>query len=153
MKSKFSNNLVPSLVLVIICLIVTAALAVTHDITADAIAQNEKATIEEAEKEVLPNGDGEAKQITVKSYGGDLVMMVGVSSGGEVTGVTVISHGDTPGLGTKAMDVNYLKQYIGVKELSAEKITDNPEIDAITGATISSNAIYGGVRKALGGDK
>ena len=169
----FKENVVPALVLVIICLVVTAALAFTYGVASPIIAENEKATADAARAQVLPegndftlyegelvdgvaecytadNGAGIAVTSTYGSFGGTLTSMVGIDKNGKITGVTVTGHADTPGLGTKAMEVDYLaNNYNGLDSAEAESIKDDANVDAITGATISSNAVYQCVREAL----
>jgi electron transport complex protein RnfG len=148
-KHKMTGYLIPSVALVIICLIVTAALAFTYGVTAPTIQKNLEAMEKKAAQEVLGDVAGVALKTQVKSYGGKLEMMVGISEDGAVTGVKVLTHQDTPGLGTQPMETEYLKQYIGLTEVTATHIKEDGNVDAITGATISSNAIYNGVKQAL----
>ncbi len=148
-RTWMSKYGVPTLVLVIICIIVTGALAFTYGITAPTIQKNLEEQERLAAEEVLGNIEGVALKAQVKSYGGKLQAIVGVSQTGQVTGVKVLSHTDTPGLGTQPMKADYLKQYIGLTELNAEHINDDPAVEAVTGATISSNAIYHAVQQAL----
>ena len=169
----FKENIVPALVLVIICLVVTAALAFTYGVASPIIAENEKQTADAARAQVLPagdgftlyegelaegvaecyladNGEGIAVTSTYGSFGGTLTAMVGVDKEGKVTGVTVTGHADTPGLGTKAMEADYLAgNYTGLDSAAAGSIKDDANVDAITGATISSNAVYQCVKEAL----
>ena len=146
---KLAGYLVPTGALVIICLVVTAALAFTYGITAPTIQKNLEAMEKQAAQEVLGDIAGVAIKTQVKSYGGKLELMVGVSDEGAVTGVKILTHQDTPGLGTQPMESDYLTQYIGLTELPASHINDDENVDAVTGATISSNAIYNGVKQAL----
>ncbi|MEA4921750.1 MAG: FMN-binding protein [Eubacteriaceae bacterium] len=140
----------PIIVLTVICLITSTCLALTNMKTEDAIAQVNKQKIAEAAAQVLPKGTkGEAVQGVGKSFGGDLTVMVGIADNGKITGVTVTDHADTPGLGTKAMTVDYLKQYKGLSKLPADHIKNDKQVDAITGATISSNGVYNAVKDAL----
>ncbi len=169
----FKENIVPALVLVIICLVVTAALAATYSVASPIIAENEKNTADEARMQVLSEGDaftlyegelvggvtecyiadngaGIAVTATYGSFGGTLTSMVGVDKDGKITGVTVTGHADTPGLGTKAMEAEYLeKNYNGLDSAESGSIKDDKNVDAITGATISSNAVYQCVKEAL----
>jgi len=148
-KNKLAGYLIPTGALVIICLVVTAALAFTYGVTAPTIQKNLEAMEKKAAEEVLGDTAGVAIKTQVKSYGGKLEMMVGVSEEGAVTGVKILTHQDTPGLGTQPMESEYLKQYIGLTVLTAGHINDDEQVDAVTGATISSNAIYSGVKQAL----
>lgn len=169
----FKTTIAPALVLIIICLVVTVALAATYGVANPLIEANNKKTADEARTQVLPDGDsftpyegalvegitecyvadnkaGMAVTATSGSFGGTLTAMVGIDKDGKVTGVTVTNHADTPGLGTKAMDAEYLdKQYTGVDTLDADAIKNDADVDQITGATISSNAIYQCVKEAL----
>lgn len=148
-KSPLTKYLVPTFALVIICLVVTAALAFTYGITAPTIQKNLEAMEKKAAQEVLGDIPGVALKTQIKSYGGKLELMVGISQDGVVTGVKILTHQDTPGLGTQPMKPDYLKQYIGLTDLLADQIDDDESVDAVTGATISSNAIYNGVKQAL----
>ena len=174
MKNRtFKDYITPALVLVILCLVVTTALSATYGVANPLIETNSQKAADKARSEVFPAGDsftlydgklvegvtecymadnkeGMAVTATSKSFGGTLTAMVGVDKGGKVTGVTITEHADTPGLGTKPMDADYLKShYIGAEALEAANIKDDPNVDQIVGATISSNAIYETVKLAL----
>lgn len=171
-NSTFKTTIAPALVLVIICLVITAALAGTYGVANPIIEQNAQKTADEARAKVLPSGDsftqydgklvegvtecyfadnksGMAVTATYKSFGGTLTAMVGVDQDGKITGVTVTEHADTPGLGTKAMTEEYLAQYGGVDTAGESNIKNDANIDQIVGATISSNAVYQCVSEAL----
>lgn len=75
--------------------------------------------------------------------------MTGVDAQGKITGVTVTGHTETPGLGTKAMTPEYLAQYNGQSAVTRTNEGDKTQIDAITGATVSSDAIFRAVNKSL----
>lgn len=164
MKIDVKSVLKPALVLFVICLVTTALLALTNQFTAEKIDALEKQNIAETRKKVLSaavsfeeinntcaRGIDEANKIvgyvfTVaeKGYGGDIQVMVGVSDG-KVTGVSVLSHSETAGLGAKAAEAEFLKQYNGLSN-NAEV---GRNIDKITGATISSKAVTRAVNTAL----
>ena len=139
----------PIIVLAVICLIASGALALTNSKTVGPIKKVNEKIIKEAQKEVLPDGKGKAVQGVAKSFGGDLTVMVGIGTDGKITGVKVTEHADTPGLGTKAHDAGYLKQYVGLSELKAAKIKEDNQVKAVTGATISSNGVYNAIKDAL----
>ncbi len=181
-NNKFKNYGAPIVVLVSICLVITFALALINSFAAPVIASNEKATADANRTRLLPEGDafteytgellatddgkvyiqdaytadnGAGAVITAvtKSFGGDLTEMIGINSEGAITGVVVTKHSDTAGLGTKAHDPEYLKQYIDVTELTATSAKDESKagggISYVTGASISSNAVHYGVYEAL----
>lgn len=171
-NSNFKENIFPSIVLVCICLVVTLALAGTYSMANPKIIENQAKAADEARMMVLPDGDafteydgaleegvidcyiadnkaGMAVTSAYKGFGGAVKVMVGINADGEITGVTVTEHAETPGLGTKAMTVEYLAQYQGVGEVVGGHINNDAEIDAITGATITSNAVYCSIEQAL----
>ncbi len=82
-------------------------------------------------------------------FGGAISMMVGVSTDGTVTGVSVLSHEETAGLGTKAMTDEFLSQYIGRSGTLTVKTGADTDIEHISGATVTSSAITDGVNIAL----
>ncbi len=178
-KSNTYNDFIkPILVLVIICFVVTFALAYTYGITNPIIIRNTKAEADKTRTELLADADGfeqytgdlavleEAKVyveeaysatngagavITVKSnsYGGLLTAMIGIDKDGAVTGVKVTEHADTAGVGTKAQEASHLKQYVGLDALSSTEIKKDADVDAVSGASVSSGAVHKAVYCAL----
>lgn len=87
-------------------------------------------------------------------YGGDVKVAVGVSSKtNKITGFTVLSHSETAGLGAKATEDDFKSQFIGksAKGINYTKngASSDTEIDALSGATITSNAVCEAVNSAL----
>ena len=80
-----------------------------------------------------------------KGFGGVIKLMVGINLSGEVLGVQVISHTETPKFGGSAAEEPYLNKYIGKKAV----VKLNADIDAVAGATITSKAILNGINAAL----
>jgi len=86
-------------------------------------------------------------------YGGNVTVSVGITSEGEVKGIEFLTLAETAGLGMNAAQPEWKAQYA---DKTVEKFTvtksgasaDN-EIDAISGATITSNAVTGAVNSAL----
>ena len=74
-------------------------------------------------------------------------MVVGIDLKGRVAGIKIISMNETPGLGMKASGSNFLKQFMG--KTSKSPLKAKKDIDAITGATITSQAVADGVKQAL----
>lgn len=87
------------------------------------------------------------------SYGGAVKVSVGLDADGVITGVGIREINDTPGLGLKAKEPDFLNQYTG-KQAESLVVTktgasaDN-EIDSISGATITSDAVTNAVNAAL----
>ena len=81
-----------------------------------------------------------AVKVVPAGYGGDIEMMIGFNNRGMVTGIEIINMSETPGLGAVAKDnEQWLSQFMGKGQ---------DELDAITGATITSKAIQQGVNDA-----
>ena len=94
-----------------------------------------------------------AVEVVPSGFDGEITMMVGVDRHGKVTGISIISHTETAGLGAVAGADNakgeaFRNQFIGMSgTLAVSK--DGGEVDAITGATITSRAVTEGVNAAL----
>ena len=87
-----------------------------------------------------------------KGYGGAMNVTVGVGADGKVTGVKLGDNKETPGLGTKAGEDFFIGQFTG-KTISeridlVKKAPSGNQIQAITGATISSRAVTSAVQAA-----
>lgn len=86
-------------------------------------------------------------------YGGNITVSVGITADGAVQGIEFLTLAETAGLGMKAAEPEWKGQFAG-KTADAFSVTkggasaDN-EIDAISGATITSNAVVGAVNAAL----
>lgn len=87
------------------------------------------------------------------SYGGTVKVSVGIMLDGSITGVEILEINDTPGLGLKAKEPEFKDQFKGksVEEFTVTKMgsTSDSEIDSISGATITSNAVTHAVDAAL----
>lgn len=85
--------------------------------------------------------------LSPNGFGGALDMMAGIGADGSVTGIAIITHAETSGLGSKATDPEWQAQFKG---LSGEVLVakDGGVIEAITGSTITSRAVCDGVNAA-----
>lgn len=93
---------------------------------------------------------------TVSSYGGKLTVMVGIEKSGLITGVEILEINDTPALGMNAKEASWLGQYEGKQTdgdfrffVTKDGSTAEGAINAITAATISSNAVTSAVNMAI----
>ena len=168
--------------LLAICAAVAAILAGVNAITAPIIAETKAAKTQQAIAAVVPGAEdvaeisftdasglvskvyavstgntaaisGYAVEVAPSGFGGAITMMVGVSLDGKVTGISIISHAETPGLGAVAAagtdkGVAFREQFAGLVSGIAIGNGAN-QIDALAGATISSQAIVNGVNAAL----
>ena len=83
-------------------------------------------------------------------YHGVIEIMVGVGLDGKLTGISIMTHTETPGLGARIVEPDFTDQFRG-QELSDElKLSsDGGQVDGISGASISSKGVVTAVRKAL----
>ena len=92
-----------------------------------------------------------AEAASDRGYGGRIRVMVGIDPDGTVRGVTVLEQAETPGLGARIREPEFLDQFIGKSldsfDFKVEK--DGRNVHAITAATISSRAVAEAVEDAL----
>lgn len=162
-----------TLSLLIVTVIAAFLLGLVNALTADTIARQAQVKRTEAMLCVAPDADrfsdlyfadptvdgisgayhgtslvGYCVEVSPNGFGGAISLMVGVDLSGSVTGVTILDHSETPGLGAKATDPSFLDQYLGLSGTISIDQGDN-SINAITGATVTSKAITEGVNTAL----
>ena len=102
---------------------------------------------------VYASDTGYAVEVTPGGFDNTITMMVGVDKAGNVLGISVISHTETAGLGAVAAaetpaGISFREQFVG-QSGSVSVTKDGGQIDAITGATITSRAVCVGVNAAL----
>ena len=109
--------------------------------------QEEAYTGEDANIAAVYKGEGGYVVKTVTDgYAGKITMLIGVSNDGKVTGLQVREMSETFGLGGEAMtDWEFLAQFLNTKGDAAV----GEDIDAITGATVTSKAITRSVNSAV----
>lgn len=175
---KLDNKqiLIPAVSLFLICLVVTALLAGTNLLTKEAIAQQSLQKAESSRKVVLPQAKSFEEQESgelcyyvgkdasgyavgyvftteSKGYGGTIQVMTGIGSDDTVQGVVLLSQNETPGLGANATRDNFRIQFQqAVPKNGFEVIKATPsegQIEAMTGATISSKAVTDAVNLAV----
>lgn len=87
-----------------------------------------------------------------KGYGGKIKLLVAVSPEDKVIGYDVVSHNETPGLGD-GTSKDFFKERINGKSLQNLKVVKDPnnkdDVQAITGATISSKAVVSCIKSAV----
>lgn len=107
--------------------------------------------------EVLVGGENAGYAIKVVASGsqGNIEMMVGVDGEGTVTGVSIVDNAETAGIGSKVMANDALASGVGVldqfqgKSAADGVLTVGTNVDAITGATVSTKGVTAGVNTAL----
>jgi len=163
-----------SVKLMVIIAVVVAMLAFANGLTKDAIAANEKKTSDEARFALFSEADSfdaisaelseddkkyiteiyEAKKdgstvgycisVYANGFGGKVSMIVGVSTDGLVSGVKVVDHSETAGVGERIIsNGQILNQFVNVSSNSLSSVS------TISGASITSKAVIEGVTRAL----
>lgn len=174
-KKNRGDIIKPVGVLLAICIIIPLALSVTNKVTAKKIAELEKenskknmqslVSADDFEKcsdggieyyTAIKGGETAAYIFTesAKGYGGDVSVMTAVKPDGTVAGVAIlVVSNETPGLGQNAAKESFYSQYAGLKKgvslLKNGAKAENNEVDAVTGATITSTAVTRAVNAAL----
>lgn len=113
-------------------------------------------TVDEAATGVDASGAPVGFVVTSTSddgYGGAITVSVGIQADGTVSGIEFLAIGETAGLGMNAQQPEWKAQYAG-KNVDQFSVTKNGasadnEINAISGATITSNAVTGAVNAAV----
>lgn len=161
--------------LFLFALIAGVLLAATNEITRGPIAEQAVAQANEAREVVLPGAEqfepvdvdeladypaiqavhramegerlvGYAFLIQVQGYKGPIVMTLAVNQSGSINALVINSQTETAGLGNKIGGAPFLSQFPGLAA-NAERVSS--EVDAISGATVSSRAVMSGIEQAL----
>lgn len=163
-KSGSKEIIAPIVVLVCICLVASFLLAGVYQITEPIITAREIEEASAARLAVLPagstftqidtelvngvtdiykseNGAGFAVSTSVKGMNSGLKLMIGINSNGEITGINVLGHDETAGIGTKVLDSAFLAKWTGTKSADA--------VDSMSGATYTSNGVKAAINAAL----
>jgi len=166
--SNWNKVFKPIVVLCVMCIVVTGALAATNQATAPVIEEATRVAQENARKELLPDAEGFTKvdvqaenvsdvyvadngvgaviTCTGKGYGGTITVMVAFNPDDTVKQIKITEQSETAGLGAKiSTDKVFQDSFSG---LPAEDFTVS-DISAISGATISSKAVTAAVNAAI----
>lgn len=102
---------------------------------------------DESIRRIFKAEGGYVIEVGTSGYAGELVLWVGVTDDGTVSGVTVRDHAETFGLGRRAQtDADFLLQFVNTNGDAA--VGEN--VDALTGATVTSKAVTRAVNAAAG---
>ena len=167
---SMKEKIMPPLVLTIICVISSALLVLAYNLTyvdttgiiTDKLSSGLTELYGSADDfSMLLNDDGTVKtydgvtsviadskghtafEITADGYSkGGLHLLIGFDENGAVCGISILTIGETPGLGTKVQDSSYLDKFKGIT-------SPDFQVDGITGATYSSKGMTGAVKTAV----
>ena len=137
---------------------IQAVLPLKGDITykVETLSYTEDGVTTEFPCNLAYDANGEFKGAAIKTseggFGGKIELMVGITADGTITGTSVLSHSETPGLGAN-MTGKFKDQFVNKKPgdkfiLEVTKSHDGKKVDAITAATITSRAFTKAVAKA-----
>jgi electron transport complex protein RnfG len=121
----------------------------------DLLGTAEPSTVYRARKAGVPVAAA-LTAVAPNGYSGPIAMLVGIDYGGRITGVRVVKHRETPGLGD-GIDARHgswiegfdHKSLLDPQDAGWKVKRDGGEFDQLTGATISPRAVVGAVHKAL----
>jgi len=169
----------PAITLFITAAVTVAALSYVYTLTLEPIEKQKRRTQEAAMKDVLPQASnyheihtdisgnitaifegisgsaltGYVIQLSPEGYSGNIDMMVGISIREEkITGMRVLRHTETPGLGANAVKENFYRRYDNKPASPLTVVRTSPgenEIQAITSSTITTRAITNAVNEAV----
>ncbi len=174
-KADVKLILKTALSLFLICAVAAGILAFINSVTAPIITENNEKNADAARLQVLPSADSFTMKTTfngtayyegiadgevtgyvfttsASGYGGAVEVMTGVNTDGTVSGISILTINETPGLGMNAKKDSFLSQFIGNNGLFTVVKNKTPvenEILAITSATITTRAVTNAVNEAL----
>ena len=176
-KQNKNDIIKPVAVLLAICIIIPLALSLTNKITKDKIAELDEKNSRETMVDLIEAdnftecefGENEFNYYTAvkdgniigyifktaeKGYGGDVSVMTAVNTDGTVKSVAILDvSNETPGLGQNAAKESFYSQYAdkksGISLVKNGAESDKNEVNAVTGATITSTAVNKAVNTAL----
>ncbi|MFH1458732.1 MAG: RnfABCDGE type electron transport complex subunit G [Candidatus Omnitrophota bacterium] len=152
-----------SLTLGLICIVASASLAAVNSLAQPKINEQAKSEEEASLKDVLPEADhfeavkqgsdilyykafdksgqlrGVAFKVAGKGYSSTIETMAAMSAEGDILAIKVLSQNETPGLGARVTEPDFAAKF------SQKSIDGLTEVEAITGATISSRAVIDSV--------
>ena len=158
--SNWNKIFKPIVVLCVICIVMTGALAATIAAQnaartellpeADSFTKVEGLAVENVvEAYTANNGTGTVVTSTSKGYGGTMTVMVAFTPEGTIKQIKVTQQGETQGIGSKvAGDASFWTRYEG---LEAKELVLGTDVDALSGATVSSKALTNAVNAAIAG--
>ena len=177
-KNNWTDILKPVVVLLCICIVIPLALSVTNAVTKERIADLEKQKAIETMESLIVADEFEQLRLggetvikynraikdgapvgyifetSANGYGGAVSVMTAINIDGTVKSIAILDvSNETPGLGQNAQKEGFYSQYSGkksgIKLVKNSAVSENNEVNAMTGATITSTAVTNAVNEAL----
>jgi len=163
-KIKTLMGVFPIIFITIVVFASVGLVTWTDSITEDKIEEQKEQQIQSMLKEMFPSmseytfeddiytifsdgaGIGYVFLAVGKGYGGDIDILIGLEDETTIKGITIISQSETPGLGSRIAESSFASKFAGLNIGDVALKQDGGQIDAITGATISSEAVVDAVR-------
>ena len=164
MKLKTLKGIFPIIFITVVVFAAVGLITWTDSVTADKIEYQKEQEIKSMLQEMFPSMSrytfeddiytlyaeesevGYAFLALGKGYGGDIDILVGLEDETTIKAITIISQSETPGLGSRIAESSFATEFTGVNIDDIILKQDGGQIDAITGATISSRAVIEAVR-------
>ncbi|HAJ78462.1 MAG TPA: RnfABCDGE type electron transport complex subunit G [Fibrobacteres bacterium] len=158
--------------LTVACLISGCVIALVYFITEPLTEKNRVKYVQDAMQSLIPDASsfspiknhanwykavrgnkitGYIMRVKTMGYGGKIMILAAADTNGRMLDYSILEHNETPGLGDRADKQNFRRQFRGkaIDQLVVVKIHDPDKIDALSGATITSNAVTYGIRTEL----
>ncbi len=172
-ESAFKTMIYPVIILVVICVVCSAALAALNDATKPIIQANQEAATQEAYMGVLPGVTDPSALTTVENIqtpgvqgavttadglaavkasaagysGKEVVVYVSFDASGKILATSVDASTQTTGIGSKTMNESFWSGFLGWD--AAEQVSAGNPVDTIAGATYSSDAVFAAYNSAI----
>ena len=170
--SNWNKIIKPIVVLCVICIVITGALAATNSATAPVILEATIRAQNEARNELLPEAEGAFSKVegvdvenvadvyaadngtgyvitsNSKGYGGTITVMSSFTPDGQIKQIKVTEAAETPGFGSNVTDnKSYWERYAGLD--GTKPLVLGQDVDGWSGASISSRALLKAMNSAI----
>ena len=154
--SNWNKIFKPIVVLVIICIVITGALAATNSVTAPIIDEATRVAQQKARTELLPEAEDfepvtgvEVENVSdIYASTNDVGVITAFNPDGTIKQIKVTEQAETKGIGSKVVATpSYWENYMGLD--ASDALVLNEDVDAVTSATISSTALINAVNSAI----
>ena len=163
-NNTFLNVAVIGLKLLLICAVIAGIVSFVYDLTLERYEANIQETKNKAIGQIFGKEGLDCEEVATgvytvkengvligycveaagKGFGGDIQLMVGYTADEKIIAVEIIGHSETPGVGDKVKNPDYLVNYAG----QSGELTIDTDVDKIAGASVSSRGVMAGVNAA-----
>ena len=163
-NNTFLNVAVIGLKLLLICAVIAGIVSFVYDLTLERYEANIQETKNKAIGQIFGKEGLDCEEVATgvytvkengvligycveaagKGFGGDIQLMVGYTADEKIIAVEIIGHSETPGVGDKVKNPDYLANYAG----QSGELAIDTDVDKIAGASVSSRGVMAGVNAA-----